>query len=173
MKILQIVYPGLGGTGSVSFSLVEGQTKKQYKNHFLFIGIEKLITDYKKKCKKLNINFNYIKKKRYQIKLREILVYMNKIYPDIIIVHDYNMLPFFIYSLFKNNRLIYVHHTPDKTKKIKDWLLYIFNSFLCQKIVLVSKRDKNEFMYKLNNLLFKNKVSVIENGINIQKFSND
>ena len=41
MKILQIVYPGLGGTGSVSFSLIEGQTKKQYKNHFLFIGIEK------------------------------------------------------------------------------------------------------------------------------------
>ena len=52
MKILQIVYPGLGGTGSVSFSLIEGQTKKQYKNHFLFIGIEKLITDYKKKYKK-------------------------------------------------------------------------------------------------------------------------
>ena len=64
-----------------------------------------------------------------------------------------------------------IHQT--KQKKIKDWLLYIFNSFLCQKIVLVSKRDKNEFMYKLNNLLFKNKVSVIENGINIQKFSND
>ena len=173
MKILQVVYPGLGGTGSVSFSIVEGQIHRKYINVFLFIGIEKLITDYKKKCKKLNINFKYIHKKRYHIKIKKILVFLNKTKPKIIILHEYNILPFYIFSLFNKTKLIYVSHTPDKTKKIRHWLLHIFNSFFCHHIILVSKRNKNDFMYKINNLLFKKKVTVIENGINIKKFSNE
>lgn len=173
MKILQIVYPGLGGTGSVSFSVVEGQKHRKYINVFLFVGIEKLITDYKKKCKKLNINFEYIHKKRYHIQLRKILVFLKKTKPKIIIIHEYNILPFYIFSLFNKTKLIYVSHTPDKTKKIRQWVLYIFNSFFCHNIILVSKRNKNDFKYKINNLLFKKKVTVIENGINIKKFSNE
>ena len=44
MKILQIVYPGLGGSSAVAFSLVEGQKlKNRYKNYFLFYGIENLL----------------------------------------------------------------------------------------------------------------------------------
>ena len=173
MKILQVVYPGLGGTGSVSFSLVEGQIRRKYINVFLFIGIEKLINDYKKKCEKLHINFKYMHKKRYHIQLSKILVFLDKVKPDIIIVHEYNIFPFFIFSLFNKTKLIYVNHTPDKTKKIRHWLLHVFNSIFCNNIVLVSKRNKNEFMYKLNNLLFKKKVTVIENGVNIKKFSNE
>ena len=41
MKIIQIVYSGLGGNSSVAFSLVEGQLNKKYKNIFIFTGIEK------------------------------------------------------------------------------------------------------------------------------------
>ena len=85
-------------------------------------------------------------------------------------MHDYNLLPFFIYSLTKNTKLIYVHHTPDKTKKIIDWIGYFFNSIIADKIVLVSKRNKNDFIYKLNRIFFNKKVNTIENGINIKRF---
>ncbi len=65
MKIMQIVYPGLGGNSSVAFSLVEGQEKKsKIKNFFLFCGIENLLQNYKFKCHKLNIKFNFLKKKK-------------------------------------------------------------------------------------------------------------
>ena len=58
MKILQIVYSGLGGNSSVAFSIVEGQKKnKKCKNFFLFSGVEKLLDDHKKKCIKLNISY--------------------------------------------------------------------------------------------------------------------
>ena len=80
------------------------------------------------------------------------------------------MIPFFIYSLFLSTKLIYVHHTPDKTKSIKDWFVYIFNSFLADKIVLVSKRSKKDLMFKLNRIFFYKKVNIIENGINTKKF---
>ena len=80
------------------------------------------------------------------------------------------MIPFFIYSLFEKVNLVYVHHTPDKTKKIIDWIGYFFNSFLADKIVLVSKRSKNDFIYRLNRIFFSKKTKTIENGINVKKF---
>ena len=55
MKILQIVYSGLGGNSSVAFSIVEGQSKGKYKNHFIFTGIEKIKKNYINKCKTLKI----------------------------------------------------------------------------------------------------------------------
>ena len=47
-------------------------------------------------------------------------------------------------TVSNNVKLIYVHHTPDRTKKIIDWLAYLFNSILSNKVVLVSKRKKSD-----------------------------
>jgi len=168
---MQIVYPGLGGNSAVAFSFVEGQkNKKKISNFFLFSGVEKLIKSYKNKCIKLNIQFFYLKKIRYKINIRKIIQIVKSKKPEVIIIHDYNMIPFYIYSFFVSTKLIYVHHTPDKTKSIIDWFAYIFNSFLADKIVLVSKRSKNDLMFKLNSIFFCKKVSIIENGINTKKF---
>ena len=65
-------------------------------------------------------------------------------------------------------KLIYVHHTPDKTKNIIDWISYFFNSILADKIVLVSKRKM--ILYSKLIIFFFQKINVIENGINIKKF---
>ena len=75
-----------------------------------------------------------------------------------------------MYSLFEKSKLIYVHHTPDKTKTKIDWIMYILNSFMADKIVLVSKRNNEDLIVKINNILFSKKINFIENGINIKKF---
>jgi hypothetical protein len=171
MKIMQIVYPGLGGTSAIAFSLVEGQKKnKEIKNFFLFCGVENLISIYKKKCLNSNIKYFFLKKNRFQIHISKILNILRNNEPDVLIVHDYNLLPFYLYKITKKIKLIYVHHTPDKTKKIKDWILYLLNSTLSDNTVLVSRRNKNDFMYKLNKIFFSKKIKIIENGINTQKF---
>lgn len=168
---MQIVYPGLGGNSAVAFSLVEGQKKNEkIKNFFLFCGVEGLIRSYKNKCLELSIQYYYLKKNKYKINIRKIFEIVKKKNPNVLIIHDYNLLPFFIYSLTKNTKLIYVHHTPDKTKKIIDWVGYFFNSIFADKIVLVSKRNKDNFIYRLNRIFFIKKVNTIENGINIKKF---
>ena len=168
---MQIVYPGLGGNAVVAFSIVEGQNKNnKIKNFFLFCGVEKLIKNHIIKCLNLKISFFYLRKKKYNINLNQIIQILKKTEPNILIIHDYNLIPFFIYSLFEKVNLIYVHHTPDKTKKIIDWIGYFFNSFLADKIVLVSKRNKNDFIYKLNRIFFSKKTKNIENVINLKKF---
>ena len=171
MKILQIVYSGLGGNSSVAFSIVEGQKKnKKCKNFFLFSGVEKLLDDHKKKCIKLNISYIFVKKKRFQVKIKKILDIIFNESPDVIIVHDYNILPFLIYKFIRKKKLIYVAHGPDKTRRFIDWIIYFFNSIFSCKIVLVSKRKKNELMYKINKFFFSKKINVIENGINTKRF---
>lgn len=171
MKILQVVYSGLGGTSSVAFSLVEGQNKKdKIINFFLFYGVEQLVNDYKKKCINLNIKYSFLKKKQYQNRHIKILDILNRNRPDVLIIHDFNLLPFLIYKIINKIKIIYVHHTPDKTKKKKDWISYFFNSILSDNVVLVSKRNKKDFIYKLNQFFFKKKIRIIENGINTKKF---
>lgn len=169
MTIMQIVYPGLGGTSSVAFSLVEGQSQK-YNNFFIFTGIERIRKDFIKKCKVNKINYLYLKKKRFQFNIFKLFKITSKLNPKIILVHDYFLLPFFFYKLKKKNiKLCFIHHTPDKTKNFVQWLFFFLNYLLADKVILVSKRHKSSMIYKFNKL-FKNKASIIENGINVEKF---
>lgn len=171
MKILQIVYPGLGGSASVAFSLVGGQkTKLKYKNYFLFYGIESLLISHAEQCEILKINYFFIKKKII-LNFINLFNYCNKIKPDVIIVHDIFTLPFYIYGKLNDKKIIFVHHTPDNTKKKYDWFKYFVNAIFSNNIVLVSKRVKSDCMYKLNSIFFQKKTNTIINGIDTNKFS--
>lgn len=172
MKILQIVYSGLSGSSHIAYSLVEGQNLKiQYKNYFLFFGIEDLLKAHVLKSKELNIKYFFIKKKSFKLNFIQKYKYCNKISPEVIIIHDINTLPFYIYGKLNNKKIIFVHHTPDKTKKIYDWIKFFINGVFCNHLVLVSKRSKDDLIHKMNNIFFKKKVKIIINGINTNKFS--
>ena len=169
MKVMQIVYPGLGGNSSVAFSLVEGQNKI-YDNLFVFAGVENLRTDFIKKCRKNKIKYKYFKKKRLQFNIVKLFNVSKNFKPDVILIHDYFILPFFIYKLiFKKSIICFVHHTPDKTKRFIEWIFFFLNYFLSDKTVLVSKRHKSSLIHKIQKMNPK-KIKVIENGINVQKF---
>ena len=51
MKVVQIIYSGIGGVGSVAFELIEGDIHKQWRSVFLFLGVEKIFPGFKTKCK--------------------------------------------------------------------------------------------------------------------------
>ncbi len=166
---MQIVYPGLGGNSSVAFSLVEGQNKI-YKNLFIFAGVEDLRKDFIGKCKKNKIEYKYYKKKRLQFNISKLLKESKNFKPNIILIHDYFILPFFLYKLiFKKTMICFIHHTPDKTKNLVQWIFFFLNYFLSDKTILVSKRNKSSLIYKIQKAN-PNKIRVIENGINVKKF---
>ena len=60
MKLLQILYPGLGGTSTVAFSIIDDLKKKNnssINNFFIFYGVERLTKNNLQNCKKKKINF--------------------------------------------------------------------------------------------------------------------
>ena len=171
-KILQMVFSGLGGTSAVAFSLVEGAKnidKKKYSFFFLFNGVEKLLPSHVKICQNISTPYKYIYKKNIIHNLFSISNFLFKKKFDVIIVHDFPLFIFFIFKFINKFKLIYVHHTPDLTKGIKYWFLYVFNSLFADQTVVVSNRKKISFFNRLNKF-FLLKPKVIINGINKNYF---
>ncbi len=174
MKILQILHPGLGGTSTVAFSLVDSQKyiKLKVENYFLFNGNEEILKQYKDKCLKKKINFIFYKLTFPFSTTLKVLNYITKVKPNVIINHSNSVFPTYIYKLLNKKKFIYVDHSPDKTRGIKNWIKTLFNWILSDYIIFVSYRKKNHFIFKLLNFL-KKKFKVILNAIDTKKFKND
>jgi N-acetylneuraminic acid mutarotase len=61
-RIVHVLYSGLGGHGSVFFSLAKSDTAKEFSTGAVFCGIEKVREDYVKQCTELHIPFRAVQK---------------------------------------------------------------------------------------------------------------
>jgi glycosyltransferase involved in cell wall biosynthesis len=170
MKILHIVYSGLGGGISVVFSLIEGNKNKLINNEILFSG-PKIYRDVKSKALELNAKFNYIK----TIKLLSFLSYysiLKKIIhhkPNVILLHNFLIIPCILYKIFSpTTKLIYINHTPINKFVYKDFIISKFDFFI-NKFICLNKEAY--IFYKKELKIQSSKISCISNGININFFS--
>jgi glycosyltransferase involved in cell wall biosynthesis len=171
-KILQIVYPGFGGAGSVAFSIISGSNKllkKKIKYTFLFFGNCSICEDYIHKCKKNKISFKFIQKKSFSfLYFFQIFFFLKKENPSLIITHENVFFSSYFYSLFRKIKLLYVSHTPF-TFNLKKILKFFIPLFFVSRIILVTKKkDFPMFVSK-----FVKKINVIENGINVDIFNSN
>ena len=63
MKILHILYSGLGGHGNVFFSIISADKKKTFQYEAIFNGIEEVKQDYIDSCKVNGIPWKFVTKK--------------------------------------------------------------------------------------------------------------
>ena len=173
MKLLQILYPGLGGHSSVAFSLIEGDESKIMKHHLLGYGIEKPSQTFVEKSNELKVEFeSVLKPKGFEIKsLLKVYFQIKKIKPDYIISHSTSVIfVLFIYSIFYNCKWTMVEHQSNHAKSKKDWIYTIFILLLSPKIVYLTEVYKKEILEKFRFLTNRKKIDVISNGINLKKF---
>ena len=64
MKILHVLYSGLGGHGNVFFSLVKADENKKFDYEAIFAGVEEVRDEYVTKCTDGDIQWKYIHKKK-------------------------------------------------------------------------------------------------------------
>jgi|688.fasta_scaffold203976_2 glycosyltransferase involved in cell wall biosynthesis len=173
-KCLHISYSGISGISSIIFLLLESKLKKEIKQEILFSG-PILVDNYKTFCRSSNIHFSYIKTKYFFLYIKyiiKILLFFKKIRnhkPDIIFLHDFNLIPCLFYKFFyKKTKLVFINHTTLTTPNL--WKIKLICKFLfyIDAIVFVNKSDFNK-MKKLNKLYSK-KFNLIENGINTKKY---
>lgn len=172
MKVVQILYSGLGGHGSVAFSIISGDSEKECVFTMMFYGTEKLLNDYQEKCYKSNILFDYVKKSRKIDILSwwRVFRYLTNIRPKIIILHSTNLIiPVKLFASLYRAKIVAVEHTSIETKRRIEHLYSTFTFLMSHKVVFLTKNILKKASSRY--FFFKSKKSsVIANGIDVSFF---
>ncbi len=165
MRVAHILYSGIGGV----FNVVNSIIKDKKKIHSVIPVGPKLSKNFLIIEKNLKKNFFYVK----TIKFFSVLFFINIFYnlckfkPDIIVLHNYQILPCILAKFFLNNKIIYVDHKPKKLKSNKDKLLCKFFDLFIDNFVVLN--DANYLVLLKDYKINKSKIIKISNGINLFK----
>lgn len=174
MKVVQLLYSGLGGHGSVTFSLVDAELECPWKHYLGFIGVEPLLPSYKNKCREKGISFKYfsIKKKKSSRSIREILIWLNSIKPEAIIVHSSSaLIPSLLYCALYKVKVVYVEHQANSLKLKNEWIMSQVASFFASNTIVLTDSYLLELSKKIIITKNRNKIQIIPNGIDEKKFT--
>ena len=175
MKILHLLFSGLGGHGNVFFSMVKADKHKELEHVALFTGVEELREEYKQLCICNSVSYNYVKKKPgldinfYKTLIKQI----KKNNPQIIFLHgSTNIIPAKIASVLSSGKKkIIVRETQANELKTKrEWAWLKFALRYAHKTVFLSD-EYNEFVKKrLYRVYRAKKIAVIPNGIDLEMY---
>lgn len=173
MKVLQIIYSGLGGHGSVAFSLLNADNSQEWKSLMCFVGVEPLSPAYFQLCQKLDIQFEYFSAtsgKPWKT-WRSIYYWLRVCLPDAVILHSPTLiLPFYWYSKRYRVPLIIVEHQANALKRPTDWAASFLGMSLADGVVLLTP-DYNEEIKRCLSVFYKQHIiRIIPNGIDTELF---
>ena len=172
-RVCQILYSGLGGHGSVVFSLLNADTDHQYDHSLIFYGIEPTRDVYIQDTNRLLIPHTSILKKkgidvRSWIKVYKALKFQC---PSTILLHSTNLiLPVAYYCWKSKAKLVVIEHTPNAVKRNIEHNFSRLSNRYAAKIILLSEDYKREYIrqYGIKNQL---KIDVINNGIDVATYA--
>lgn len=167
MKVAQILYSGLGGHGSVVFSLT-GAACGRWSHCLGFLGIEPIVPDYHKRCHENRIPYRYFAARAGQPWRRWGALYrwLLSERPNAIINHSTTAIPVCAsYSRLYKIPFVHVEHTPIATKSRQEWLGSGVAMALADHVVLLTPQYSELSAKRLGRWMRPEKVTVIPNGL--------
>ena len=175
MKILHVLYSGLGGHGNVFFNMVQADEQREYSFKVVFNGIEDVRQEYINRCQKLQIPFTFVKKKPGKH-----IVFFIKLFneircsdADVIFLHGSVMiLPAMLVKLMSLRKIrIFIRETQAiHLKSSREKFTLKLAMPVADEIIFLSEEYKKEIKKEFKNKFRANKVSVIPNGIDLNLF---
>jgi glycosyltransferase involved in cell wall biosynthesis len=163
LKISHILYSGLGGVNDVCNVLGKIDKRIFTKTSFIQVGSKRFIKRVSNKKQKTD----FVKTYRF-LSFYFFISVLKKIInqkPNLIFVHNFQILPTILYKMIFNHKLklVYVDHTPYTLKTYKDFFLNkIFNIFFDLYIVL----NKENYKYFLKKIKINSKkIKIIPNSV--------
>jgi len=172
MKVLHVLYSGLGGHGHVFFSMVDADVNGEFSFEALFNGIEDVKKEYIERCTEKNIPWHFTRKKPgldipYFFRLyRQI----KKARPEIIFLHGgAAALPAKLAKITGTGiQKIIVRETQANHLKTRiDWVYLATAMLVADKMVYLSEAYRQQVKSKLKWLYREKRSVVIPNGINL------
>jgi glycosyltransferase involved in cell wall biosynthesis len=175
MKILHVLYSGLGGHGNIFFSMVNADTQKEFEYEALFFDVEKIRAEFIEQCNNKNIRWSFAKKK-FKLDLAyhyKILQKIRSANADIIFLHgSAHILAAKFATIFsgKKRKIIIRETQANHLKTSAQWVSLATAMFLANRIVCLTDAFKSQIQKKLGGLFRKKKVVIIPNGIDLGFF---
>jgi UDP-N-acetylglucosamine:LPS N-acetylglucosamine transferase len=155
MKVVQILYSGIGGHGTVVKSLINADLRKENTYDLIFTGVVPLADDYMAYCKEKALNYKYVSFQSRRI-LKTYLSMIKSIHnfkPDVIYLHSISfILPVALFAFFTNTKVIAIEHQTNSFKKRTEWIYSRLLLWLSDKIVYLSDNYKKEIIDKFSIL---------------------
>ncbi|MBD81627.1 MAG: hypothetical protein CL840_22095 [Crocinitomicaceae bacterium] len=177
-KVVHLLYGGIGGHGSVFFSMVKASQNSEFVHVPIFYGIEKVRSSYIDKCNELGLSHKVISKNRGIDLLFFLKVFreVRRESPEVLFLHgSYLSLMAWLVKVFsvKELRMVIRETQANHLKTKKDWLFLKVALPFSDAIVFLSTKYKEEIEHR--KLLFYNsrRSWVIPNGIDLTFFKPD
>lgn len=174
LRVAQLLYSGLGGHGSVAFSLLEADKESQWRPMMGFLGIEPLSLPYEVICKRQGIPYDYIAAIPGQPwrAWPGVFRWLARRRPEAIILHSVTaLLPCWWYARRHRVPLIVVEHQHNALKKRSEWAVSRFAMLLGDAVVLLTPAYRQELKQTLGCFYRDSQVRIIPNGVNTTRFA--
>jgi glycosyltransferase involved in cell wall biosynthesis len=173
LKVAQLLYSGLGGHGSVAFSLIAGDRGRTWSNALCFVGIEPLLPAYRAQCEQLGCNYSHIPTRSGQPwrSWRGVWRWLQAERPDALIVHSSTVLPpCLAYARRQRIPLIVVEHQSVSLKRRRDWLMSAIAMRFTDRVVMLSASFADAMRTRMRGSYRASTAAVIPNGVDTNMF---
>ena len=155
MKILHVLYSGLGGHGNIFSSFVKNGANDGIENEALFNGIEEVKPEYIDLCVKYNLDWHFVaKKKGLDIGYyRQLIKWIRSSDANVVFLHSAAYIfPAKLANIFgKRRKRIIVRETQANQLKSKmEWFWLATAMLAANNIVFLSEEYRTEISKKLN-----------------------
>jgi glycosyltransferase involved in cell wall biosynthesis len=173
--VSHVLYSGLGGHGSVFFSLVEADKKDEFDFRANFVGVEEMTKEYVNSCERLQVPFVYLQKKNglHPGAFFKLFGLFRKQKPAAIFLHGvgFSIISAFWYKMTRPRTRIMVRDTQAHHLKTKfEWIWLFFGILLSGRIIVLTEASGQGIKKKFGWMVGKKKLVVIPNGLNMDKY---
>ena len=175
MKIVHVLYSGLGGHGNVFFSLIKADSAKVFEYEAIFAGVEKVREEYVMKSNAFHVNWKFISKKRgLDINFNKNIVgSIKNSESSIVFLHGsrFIILAKMAAIFSSTKKKIVVRETQANHLKTRsEWVWLLLTMLIADKIVFLTDNFREEVRKKLGWFYRPKKVSIISNGMDLDFF---
>lgn len=175
MIAAQILYSGLGGHGSVAFSLEQAAARSGYLSFsMIFTGIEPVLPDYRRLCDQRGLPWRYIRSikgtpwRSWWALFRA----LRQLHPDAIVLHSVKtIIPCWLYARAHRVPLIAVEHQSNDLKASAERRVSRIVMRLADAVVVLTPEYRDALRTVVGGSWRGEKVHVISNGIDTDCFA--
>lgn len=174
-KILHLLYSGLGGHGSVFFSLVKADEGREFAIEAVFCGIEKVRPEYIDQCQRLNIAYQAIPKRPgadAQVYIRVFNAF-RRARPQVIVLHGASfIISGAAYKLFNPGTKLIIRDTQAHHLKTRlEWFWLRLAIRFADRLIFLTPESLEGIRQKFNSAKIDKKAVIIPNGLDIALYA--